>query len=115
VSNETPSADKAFKPIFDNMPVRMSAHAVRALRPCRVCKGVGDGHQMIQLPGWTRAELVHYHTGCYIRSVGFKSALNLSPEEMGKFRMCDLTTMQMIRLSRARSKKLSSADPEVKP
>ena len=84
-------------PVIDNVPEgALTAHAVRRLRPCAHCAGIGDHQQMI-----LSAAGQHYHTGCYVASVGFAAVLRLSRAERGKFRLCDLSVRQARKLLEA--------------
>lgn len=89
---------------FDNMPAHMTAHAIRRLRPCTHCKGLGDGNLMIRVGKYERI-----HTHCFVVGEGYPAALKLPAEEMGKFRLCDLTASQMRKLSAARTRKIEEA------
>lgn len=42
-----PSADKRIEPITDNLPEKITAHAVRGFRPCFHCNGVGHREHMV--------------------------------------------------------------------
>jgi hypothetical protein len=86
---------------MDNMPEHLTAHAIRRLRPCTYCKGMGDGNLMIRHGADERI-----HTHCFVVGMGYPAALKLSAEEMGKFRLCDLTASQMRKLSASRQKKI---------
>lgn len=94
MTQRSSSADKR----IDNMPEKLTAHAIRRLRPCHHCEGIGDGNLMIHGSsghdgGWL------FHTACYIKSFGFDAALrHLPASELGKFRLCDLTPAQMQKL-----------------
>jgi len=76
-------------PKIDNVPEKLTAHAVRRLRPCGVCGGIGDRDMMIY--GAT-------HTSCYLKAYSFGDLLALPASERGKFRLKDLTMQQMKRL-----------------
>jgi hypothetical protein len=91
-------------PKFENMPEHLTAHAIRRLRPCTYCKGLGDGSQMIRAEGDLRT-----HTHCFVLEHGYAATLKLSAEEMGKFRLCDLPASQMRKLHLARQKKSTGA------
>lgn len=109
-NTKQPSANK---PRTDNIPEKLTAHAVRRLRTCFHCKGLGDGKQMIHGSSGHDAGNI-FHTVCYLGRYGFDAALNhLNVSELGKFRMCDLTQRQMLKAHR-RIQKLSSADQKAK-
>ena len=84
------------KPIYDNLPEKLTAHAIRRLRPCVLCNGFGDRDEMI-VPSLGSEE--RFHTQCYIEACGFDAALRLPTSERGKFRLCDVTWQQARQLS----------------
>lgn len=80
------------KPIIDNMPEKLTAHAIRRLCQCGRCRGMGDGEQMIE------NETLKYHTTCYVKKFGLRAVLALPRADLGKLRIRDLTRRQMQRL-----------------
>ena len=65
----------------DNMPTKLTAHAVRRLTICTLCGGMGDRSLMIT--GNT-------HTSCFAEKFGFKGITQLG-SEAGKFRLDDIS------------------------
>lgn len=72
---------KAATRIDDNLPVKMTAHAVRRLVACDKCAGMGDRSLMI---------LGATHTSCAAVTMTSNELRRLSNKERGKFRLCDL-------------------------
>jgi hypothetical protein len=89
------------KAIADNLPEKMTAHAVRRLRPCSHCQGIGDDGLMIHGERGHDADL-RFHTGCYVERYGFEAVVELPSAERDKFRMRDLTVPQMRKLLKLR-------------
>lgn len=83
--------------IADNLPERITAHAVRRFRPCAHCEGIGSDELMIHGSRDHDAGL-RFHTACYVKRYGFTAVLDLPRAEQEKFRLCDLTTKQMRKL-----------------
>lgn len=81
---------------MDNMAEKLTARAVRNLRVCSHCDGLGDADRMINHVGETFSS--YTHTGCFVKANKFTAVLALPKYERGKFRICDMTTKQMQKL-----------------
>lgn len=73
------------KPITDNLPTKITAHAVRGLQICERCGGLGHRDHMVYGT---------HHTLCWKLAKGFKAVLALPSRERDKYRLCDLTIRQ---------------------
>lgn len=73
------------KPITDNLPTKITAHAVRGLRLCKHCGGLGHKDHMVHGT---------HHTLCWKLAKGFKAVLSLPLKEREKYRVRDLTIRQ---------------------
>jgi len=70
----------------DNMPAKLTAHAVRRLTSCSLCRGLGDRTLMVN--GDT-------HTSCFAEKFGFKGLTELSGAEIGKLRLDDISKLSV--------------------
>jgi hypothetical protein len=68
----------------DNIPAKLTAHAVRRLTMCAVCGGLGDKALMIH--GDT-------HTSCFVERFGFERTYALPAAECAKLRLCDISKL----------------------
>lgn len=75
----------------DNMPDRLRAKDIRKLRPCQACNGMGHAEHMVN-------DIHDWHTTCYREKFGMRHILRLPKEQLAKFRICDLTTNDMIKV-----------------
>lgn len=73
------------KPITHNLPMKITAHAVRGLRICEHYGGLGHKDHMLNATP---------HTRSWKLSKGFKAVLTLPRRQRGKYRLCDLTIRQ---------------------
>lgn len=76
----------------DNMPERVSSHAVRGLWTCRYCNGLGARSLMLEFaninPEHTD-DKYHIHTSCYAERHP-ETLHQLSPSNLLQLRLCDL-------------------------
>lgn len=87
-------ARERIEPRADNLPEKITAHVVRGLRECMHCEGIGHkDHMILGDQGHDGGEF--YHTVCYVERYGFSVVLSLSRRNLGMFRMCDVSNVQM--------------------
>lgn len=69
-------------PRTDNVPAKITAHAVRRMAVCHICGGLGDRTLMIE-----RTQ----HTSCAVETMAASLLAKLPKGERRKFRLCDLS------------------------
>jgi hypothetical protein len=72
----------------DNMPDKLTAHAIRRLTVCAICGGMGDRTLMIS---------GSIHTSCAVETMTAKELLALPVKERGKIRLCDLERLSRVK------------------
>lgn len=65
----------------DNMPAKITAHAVRRMAVCHICGGFGDRTLMIERT---------HHTSCTVQTLAASALAKLPKGERRKFRLIDL-------------------------